>query len=218
MFMRMFRTFGAVALSAAFALGSIGSTAPTPALADFNYTQYSSLFGILAAPDFCAFGGCVLLGSFGTELNTYSQIMNQVQQAEMQVQDLQSGPLGRLGGMGVGDPVSGGMLGRILGQVASGARTNQSLTCSNALQTSGTGNRTDLLSLFGVQQGSGVGNLSSNQISSVVMQKIAGAMEAQNQCKAAEAQSQQANVERSYYNAADELDLNGPTDMGWMLN
>jgi hypothetical protein len=217
MLSRIRRTLALVAFAGVFAIGVVGTNPPKPAEADFSYTQWSPLFGILGAPDICAFGGCILLGSFGSELNSVSQLYNQIQQAKMEVQNLKSGPLGALGGMGVGDPVSGNLLQTIMTQVGNASRQNQALTCSNALQSSAPNNRTDLLSLFGVQRGSGVGNLASNQISAVVMQKLAGELEEQNQCKAAEVQAQQANVEKAYYNMADEFDLNSAPTAGFLL-
>jgi len=208
-----------VAMVAAAALMcGLGVSTARPALADFNYTSYGPLMGMFPTPDICSFGNCIYLGALRTQLNTYSQIMNQIQQAQMSVQNLKSGPLGRLGGMGVGDPVSGNLLQSILQRVGGARTTNASTACQATVSGAGAGNRVDLMSLFGVQQGSGVGNLASGQITSVVLQKVAGEIEAQNQCKAAEAVQTQANVQKAYYNGYDEMDLNGAPDAGWMLN
>jgi hypothetical protein len=194
---------------------AIGGAAPKPALADGTFNPASPLIALF--PDICSlFASCITFTD-STAINGMNNVLNQVQQGAMQLQELKSGPLGMLGGMGVRDPVSGNLLQSLLQNIARARTTNASMACNNSVGTAGAGNRTDLLSLFGVQRGSGIGNLSSGQITSVVEQKIAGEVEASNQCKAAEAVQQQANIQKSYYNMYDEMDLNGAPDAGWAL-
>ncbi len=203
--------FIAAVLATTVAVGGV----PKPAFADGSFNPANPLVALF--PDICSLVGSCITFTDSTAINQLNNVLNQVQQGAMQLQELKSGPLGRLGSMGVQDPVSGNMLQSLLENMARARTTNASMACNNSVGTAGAGNRTDLLSIFGVQQGSGVGNLSSGQITSVVAQKIAGEIEAGNQCKAAEAVQQQANIQKSYYNMYDEMDLNGPADAGWAL-
>jgi hypothetical protein len=211
------RRFRRALVASMLAVGLASSslaTSSAPALADANYNPSNPLLALF--PDICTlFASCITFTD-STAINGMNGVINQIQEGLMHVQDLKSGPLGALGGLGVGDPVGGNLLGTILGRRAIASQVMMGNSCNNTVATAGAGNRTDLLSLFGVQQAFGIGHLSAAQIASVVEQKIASTNEARNQCAAAESISRQASVQQSYYNLGSELDLGAAPDAGWI--
>jgi hypothetical protein len=186
-----------------------------PARADYNFTPS---FPSIPAVDICVFGDCTFLGQLTTGINEYNHIRNDIQQAEMMVQNLKNGPsLGMLQQLGVLDPSSAQLL-NALHQAAAGANPTQSaMSIASMLQTNGQQNSNDLNSLANAMQSQGVGTLSAQQIESVVLQKIAGSQEASNQLQAAAMMQQQANVQQTYKNMSEELDLNSPATAGWKI-
>lgn len=184
-----------------------------PARADWTGYNPTPGFQLLQfAPDICAFGGCILLSQYSTAWNEYNQVMNDIQQGQMAVQNLRSG-ISRLGN--VGDPSGANVLGQLLA-VRTQANPTQTATVMNLeLAQASQANQADIAQLLRAMQTVGTGTLAAQQISGVVLQKIAASMETRNQIQAAQEMQTAANIQQSYANLGSAFDLNGAPTAGW---